>query len=152
MSAKRKLVDDPLTEECSLGAKQLSRGGSPHDWVQVVACRGTIEQKLRAHCMARSQFTAVSVNTAWISGAGVGVIIPAGQRFSIDSAEEAIVLTMEAQWLELALAGISTYAPTEGQRWLGADRSRNGDTWSWCANECCSSTVKLIDCFVVLVV
>lgn len=51
--------------------------------------------------------------------AGVGVVVPAGQRFSIDSAERAIVLTIEAQWLEPALAAISTPARIQGQRWPG---------------------------------
>ena len=51
--------------------------------------------------------------------AGAGVIVPAGQRFSIDSAEKAILLTMEGQWLEPALAGISTPARIEAQRWPG---------------------------------
>jgi hypothetical protein len=53
--------------------------------------------------------------------AGVGVIIPAGQRFSINCAEKAIVLIMEAEWLEPALAGMSTLASVEGQTWPGEE-------------------------------
>jgi mannose-6-phosphate isomerase-like protein (cupin superfamily) len=53
--------------------------------------------------------------------AGEGVIIPAGQRFSIDSAGKAIVLTVEAQWVEPALAGLSTPARIEGQSWPGEE-------------------------------
>lgn len=53
--------------------------------------------------------------------AGVGVIVPAGQRFSIDSAEKSIVLTMEAQWLESAFDEISTSASNPGERWPGEE-------------------------------
>ena len=53
--------------------------------------------------------------------AGVGVIIPAGQRFSIDSTEKAIVMTLEAQWLDPSLAAISTPARIEGQGWPGEE-------------------------------
>ena len=56
-----------------------------------------------------------------VLSAGVGVVVSAGERFSIDSAERAIVLTMEAQWLEATLAGISTPARIEGQRWPGEE-------------------------------
>jgi mannose-6-phosphate isomerase-like protein (cupin superfamily) len=52
---------------------------------------------------------------------GVGVVVPAGERFSIDTAEKAIVLTMEAQWLDATLAGISTPARIQGQRWPGEE-------------------------------
>ena len=53
--------------------------------------------------------------------AGEGAIIPAGQRFSIDSAEKAIVFTMEAQWVEPALAGLSIPARIPGQSWPGEE-------------------------------
>jgi len=50
---------------------------------------------------------------------GVGVVVSAGESFSIDSAEKAILLAMEAQWLDATLAGFSTPAQIEGHRWPG---------------------------------
>jgi hypothetical protein len=47
---------------------------------------------------------------------GVGIVVSAGESFTIESAEKAFVLTMEVEWLEATLAGISRPAPIEGQR------------------------------------
>ena len=81
----------------------------------------------RALLVVSGRVTVIFLNggRAWLSG-GVGVIIDAGDRYSVESEQGAIIIAVECKELTPTERAISTPERIMGQRWPGEHDKING--------------------------